>query len=323
MRKLLEEIIIPTYSLSRVEGGVGLPEMDDGATIPLDEHTLAVTMDAYTVKPIFFPGGDIGRLAACGTVNDLAAMGAKPLAFATSLVIEEGFPIEKLKRVLTSINSVLEEVGVPLIAGDTKVMERGKIDEIVVNACGIGLAKRLVLDSGLKPGNKLIVTGTIGDHEIALLTFREGIELEVEVESNIAPLWETVEAALEVGEVTAMKDPTRGGLAGALNEMAKKSGVDLVVREKDLPISEQVQGAVEILGLDPLESTNEGIMLMGVEASIAEDVLDAVRATEYGKDATIIGEVFRLGEGLVIMETVVGGKRLVHEPLGRPIPRIC
>lgn len=322
MRKLLEEVIIPTYKLNRVNGGIGLPEMDDGGTIPLGDYTLVMTTDAYTIKPIFFPGGDIGKLAICGTINDLSMMGAKPLALATSMIIEEGFPIDKLKKILMSMESVLEEVKVPIIAGDTKVMEKGKIDEIVISTCGIGIAKKVITDSGLKPGNKIIITGNIAEHEVALLAFREGLEFETNLQSDVAPLWELVNEALKIGGITVMKDPTRGGVAGALNEIARKSGVDIYIWESLLPIRDEVRGAVEMLGIDPLEATNEGIAIIGVESEKAESVLNAIRKTKYGRNAAIVGEA-REGSGMVIMETIVGGKRIIEEPIGRPLPRIC
>lgn len=322
MRELLENVILPSYKLNKVPGGLGLPEMDDGALIPLGDYKLVLTTDAYTVKPIFFPGGDIGRLAACGTINDLAMMGARPIALATSLVVEEGFSIRDLRRIISSINDVCVEVGVPLVAGDTKVMEKGEVDELVIGASGLGLAERVITDAGLRPGDKLIITGTIGDHHIALLSVREGLSFDVPIKSDVAPLWETVEAALKLGGISAMKDPTRGGVAGALNEMARKSGVDIWLREGELPIRDEVRSASEMLGLDPLELTNEGIAIIGVRPDVAEETLEAIRATRYGREAAIVGEV-REGHGRVVLETLVGGKRLVREPIGAPMPRIC
>lgn len=322
MRELIEKLIIPAYRLNRARNGIGLPDMDDGASIPMGDYSLVVTTDAYTVKPLFFPGGDLGKLAACGTVNDLAVMGAEPLALTTSIVVEEGFPLERLRSIVESIDAVLREVGFPLIAGDTKVMEHGKIDEAVITATGVGLTDKVVTDEGLKPKDKLIVTGTIGDHEIALLSFREGLGLETRLESNVAPLWGTIRDAMRVGEVTAMKDPTRGGVAGALNDLARKSKVDIVVREESLPIKDEVRGASEMLGIDPLEVTNEGIAILGVKDGRTEDVLTAIKRTRYGRDAQVIGEV-RAGKGMVILETAVGGKRIMEEPIGAPIPRVC
>lgn len=322
MRELIEEFVIPIYRYNRVRRGVGLPEMDDGATIPIGNDNLVITTDAYTVKPLFFPGGDLGKLAACGTINDLAVMGATPLALSSAIVVEEGFPLGKLRRILTSMDAVLRDVKVPLIVGDTKVVEHGKIDGMVVTTTGLGLAQRIILDSGLEPDDKLIATGPIGDHEIALLSFREGLSFETTLRSDVAPLLDTIRAALEVGGVRSMKDPTRGGVAGALNDMARKSKVNIIIREERLPIRDEVRGAAEMLGIDPLVGTNEGMALIGVESRTADDVLTAIRGTKYGTQAEVVGDVVK-GDGMVILETAVGGKRIIEEPMGSPVPRIC
>jgi hydrogenase expression/formation protein HypE len=321
-RELLEEIIIPSYTLNHLKRGVGLPEMDDGATIPLGDSNIVVTTDATTVKPLFFPGGDLGRLAISGAINDLAMMGARPIALASSLVVEEGFPISILKQLLASMNDVMVEVGVPLIAGDTKVVERGSLDEIVANTTGIGFAEEVITDSGSEPGDKIILTGTIGDHQLSLLSKREGLSFETSLESDVAPLWKMIEKALEIGGIKAMKDPTRGGLSGALNDLARKTGVDLVLREETIPIKGVVKSATEMLGLDPMELANEGIALIVVSAEKSSDVLEAIRKTERGKDAAIIGKVTE-GPSRVILETQIGGRRIVREPYGSPMPRIC
>lgn len=322
MRKLIEEVIISAYDLDHVEGGIGLPEMDDGATIPLDGRQIVFTTDAYTAKPLFFPGSDIGRLAVYGTSNDIAVMGAQPLALASAVVLEEGLPVATLRRVVESMNAALKEVGVPLIAGDTKVVERGGVDELLLTTSGIGIAERVVTDSGLSPGDKLILTGTIGNHQLALLAIREGLELEAPILSDAAPLYGLIRRALEVGGVTAMKDPTRGGVAGALNEMAGKSGVDILLREVEIPVKGVVRTASELLGLDPLELANEGVAVIGVEAESAEDVLKSIRCNKYGEDAAIVGDVIG-GRGRVVLETFIGGRRIVREPVGSPMPRIC
>jgi len=322
MRKLIEEVIVSAYDLNHVEGGVGLPEMDDGATIPLNGRQIVFTTDAYTVKPLFFPGSDIGRLAIYGTSNDIAVMGAQPLALASAVVLEEGLPVATLRRVVESMNTALKKVGVPLIAGDTKVVERGGVDELILTTSGIGIADRVVTDSGLSPGDKLILTGTIGNHQLALLAIREGLELEALILSDAAPLYGLIRRALEVGGVTAMKDPTRGGVAGALNEMAGKSGVDILLREEEIPVKGVVRTASELLGLDPLELANEGVAVIGVEAENSEDVLKSIRSSKYGEDAAIVGDVME-GMGRVVLETFIGGRRIVREPVGSPMPRIC
>jgi hydrogenase expression/formation protein HypE len=321
-RELLDDVIIPSYHLNRLAGGIGLPEMDDGASIPLDGRRMVMTTDATTVKPIFFPGGDLGMLAICGAVNDLSMMGARPLAFASTIVAEEGFPIGTLRSLLESMDGVMREVGAPLIAGDTKVVERGSLDEIVASTTGIGIADSVVTDSGLKPGDNIIVTGTIGNHQLALLSKREGLEFESPIESDVAPLWRMVVKALEVGGITAMKDPTRGGLSGTLNEFSRKAGVDIHIREENIPIRGVVSHASELLGLDPLELANEGVAVMGVEPGKVEEVLEALRKTEHGRDAAIAGEA-KEGVGRVVLETLIGGLRIVREPYGSPMPRIC
>ena len=322
-RELLEKIIVPSFTLNHLERGVGLPEMDDGATIPLSEGTnIVVTTDATTVKPLFFPGGDLGRLAICGAINDLSMMGARPIALASTLVLEEGFPISTLKQLLTSMNDVMVEVGVPLIAGDTKVVERGSLDEIIASTTGIGLAEELITDSGSEPGDRIIVSGTIGNHQLSLLSKREGLSFEAPLESDVAPLWGMIEKALKIGGIKAMKDPTRGGLSGALNELARKASVDFILQEEAIPVKGVVTSATDMLGLDPLELANEGIALMVVDSERADDVLEALMKTERGREAAIVGEV-REGLNRVILETQIGGKRIIREPYGSPMPRIC
>ena len=322
-RELLEKVIIPSYTLNHMERGVGLPEMDDGATIPLsDGKNIVVTTDATTVKPLFFPGGDLGRLSICGAINDLSMMGARPIALASTLVVEEGFPVSTLKELLASMNDVMVEVGVPLIAGDTKVVERGSLDEIIASTTGIGLAEAVITDSGSEPGDKIIVSGTIGNHQLSLLSKREGLSFEAPVESDVAPLWGMIDKILKIGGIKAMKDPTRGGLSGALNELTRKAGVDFVLKEEAIPMKGVVTSATEMLGLDPMELANEGIALIVVDAERADEVLGAIMKTERGKEAAIIGEV-REGPSRVILETLIGGRRIVREPYGSPMPRIC
>jgi hydrogenase expression/formation protein HypE len=322
MMKLIKETILKELSLRRA-GKIGLDELDDGATITIGGKTLVFTTDGHTIKPIFFPGGDIGRLAISGTVNDLAVMGARPLAIACAIVLEEGFPIEDLRKICRSIDAASREVGVPVIAGDTKVMEHGSIDGVVITTAGVGVAKKVISDSGLKPGNKIIITGTIGDHGVAILAHREGINLDVKLRSDVAPIWKTVEAALRAGGVTAMKDPTRGGVAAVLNEMASKGGVGVILDEAKLPIDPAVRAASEMLGIDPLQITNEGKAILSVKPKYCEKVLRAVRNTKYGKKACVIGEVTAKHPKEVVMKTVVGGSRLVESPIDDLAPRIC
>ncbi|MFQ6126846.1 MAG: hydrogenase expression/formation protein HypE [Candidatus Heimdallarchaeota archaeon] len=322
MRQLIEEVVIPSFALQKVEGGVGLLEEDDGAVIPLGDGFLVVTTDSYTIKPIFFPGGDIGRLAISGTINDLAVMGAKPIALTSAVVLEEGFPISQLKRILNSMNKTLIEVGIPSIAGDTKVVEKGELDNLIITTTGIGYTSIPVYDCGLNPGDRIIVTGPIGTHEMALLSKREGLKFETTLKSDVAPLWQIVEPALKAGNITAMKDPTRGGVAATLNEMARKSQVDITVWEEMVPIEEEVRGVAEMLGLDPFEAANEGIIVMGVANEDVETVFKAVKSTKYGRNVAVVGKAEK-GDGLVLIETSAGGKRIMEEPIGSPLPRIC
>jgi len=324
MGRLLREVILPLIEKRRFAGGIGLDELDDGASIPIGDVQVVVTTDGHTVDPLFFPGGDLGRLAVAGTVNDLLMMGADPFAITCAMILEEGLPVEDLRRIIRSMNETCLEAEVALIAGDTKVMPKGHIDKMVIATTGIGVVRGgVVQDGGLQVGDKIIVTGTVGDHGIALLATREGLNFETKLKSDVAPLNETIKAALSVGGITAMKDPTRGGLASALNEWAKKCNVSIWIREEDIPIREEVAAASEMLGLDPLEVTCEGKAIIAVRPDKAEEVLKRVKETKYGRDASIIGEVKQERPGYVIMETLVGGRRIVEEPYGEPIPRVC
>ena len=245
------------------------------------------------------------------------------IALSSSIIVEEGFPLDDLEKIVKSMAETAKEVGAAIITGDTKVMEKGALDGLVINTAGIGIANQLTRDSGLNVGDKIIVTGTMGDHGTSLLSFREGFSFETKLKSDSAPLWNTVKAALDAGEITAMKDPTRGGLAAALNEMASKSGVGILVKEEQIPLKEAVKAASEMLGIDPLEVANEGKAIIGVRPETADAVLDAIRGTTYGKDAQIIGEVIGEHEGKVILETALGGKRYIETPIGDPVPRVC
>ncbi|MFN4133086.1 MAG: hydrogenase expression/formation protein HypE [Candidatus Hadarchaeales archaeon] len=322
MMKLIAETVLKEFSLKRA-GLVGLDDLDDGATVDIGNHHLVFTTDAHTVKPIFFPGGDIGKLSVCGTVNDLAVMGARPLVMSSAVVVEEGFLVEDFRKICSSMATVCSEIGLPLITGDFKVMEKGALDRIVITTTGLGLAKEVKTDSMLRPGQKIILTGTVGDHGATLLAFRHGFDIGKELASDVAPLWETIEAAMQAGEVSAMKDPTRGGVAGALNEMASKSNVGIVVWEEAIPISEAVSALCETLGVDPYYIVNEGKALIGVSANDGNNILDAIHHTKYGKNAQIIGEVTKDYPGKVILETKNAGRRILQPPEGDPYPRIC
>jgi len=323
MQSLISDIILNNIKNKKVDGGIGLGELDDGATIPLGDYEIVISTDSHTIDPIFFPGGDIGKLSITGTVNDVAVMGAKPLAIANAMVISEGFTSGEFELLIKSMNEACNEAGVALVTGDTKVMEQDKLDKIVISTTGIGIAKRgqITSDAGLEVGNKIILTGSVGDHGIALMSYREGFGFETDLQSDVAPVVEMTEKALEIGGVKAMKDPTRGGIANALNELAEKSGVGMMIYEDKIPVKAQVHAASEMLGIDPFEVANEGKVVMGVEAEKAEEILQALRKTKYGKEAQIIGEVTE--DKHVIMETSLGGKRILEAPIADPVPRVC
>jgi hydrogenase expression/formation protein HypE len=302
-------------------GGIGLESLDDGAVIPFSGKNLVFTTDSHVVRPIFFPGGDIGRIAVSGTINDLAMMGGRPIALSCGMVIEEGFEVHDLERIVSSMDEALGEAGASLVTGDTKVLEKGAMDGIMINTAGIGVAEKVIRDCSLVPGDRIIVSGTLGDHGIAIMAERASLDLGEQIRSDVAPMWGLVEQAMAAGEIHAMKDPTRGGFAAAINEMARKSGVQIRIMEEAVPIRRSVRSASGMLGIDPLQVANEGKVVMGVPEADAEAVLAAIRSHKYGKDAAIIGVV---KEGShVIMETGIWGERFIEPPIGDPVPRVC
>ncbi|MCE5213904.1 MAG: hydrogenase expression/formation protein HypE [Methanobacterium sp.] len=323
MQSLISEIILGNIKNKKVNDGVGLDELDDGATIPLGEYEVVISTDSHTIDPIFFPGGDIGKISIAGTVNDVSVMGAKPLAIASAMIISEGFSSDDLEKIIQSMDSISTESGVAIITGDTKVMEKEKLDKIIITTTGIGIVKKgqVKRDSGLKVGNKIILTGSVGDHGISIMSFREGFGFQTDLKSDVAPVWGMVKAALDIGGVTAMKDPTRGGIANALNELASKSGVGMLIDEEKIPFKKEVIAASEMLGIDPYEVANEGKVIFGVEEDKAQEILEAIRKTRYGEEAQIIGEVTE--DQHVILETTLGGKRILEEPIADPVPRVC
>lgn len=322
MGKFLAERILPKFRL-RAAGPIGLDELDDGAVVELPPGQVVVTTDSHVVKPFLFPGGDIGKLAVCGTVNDLAVMGARPVALTLGLILEEGFPLADLERVLLSAAAVLSELGVPLVAGDTKVMGRGELDGIAINTTGIGVAERAISDAGLRAGDAILVTGTVGDHGMALLAAREGFHLQTELRSDVAPLWPLLAPALACGGITAMKDPTRGGLAAALNEMARKGSVGIEIQEEAIPLRAESRALSDLLGISPLEVACEGRAVLAVAADQSEAVLALLRGHPLGREAQIIGRGIPTYPGRVILDTGIGGRRFLEMPLGDPVPRIC
>ena len=302
-------------------GGIGLEALDDGAVIPFAGENLVFTTDSHVVRPIFFPGGDIGRISVCGTVNDLAMMGGRPIALSCGMIIEEGFETANLERIVASMDEALGEAGASIVTGDTKVVERGALDGIAINTAGIGIARKVVRDNGLQPGDVIIVSGTLGDHGLAIMAHREGFDLGEQILSDVSPLAGMIEKVHEAGTIHAMKDPTRGGFASAINEMAKKARVCVRINEEQVPIRKNVKSAAAMLGIDPLEVANEGKVVMGVPAAEADAILAALRSHKYGKDAAVIGTVTKGAH--VIMETAIGGERFIEPPMGDPVPRVC
>ncbi len=323
MGELIDAHILPGFT-EKNAGTVGLDMLDDGGSIDIGgEKELILTTDSHVVQPLFFPGGDIGRLAVSGTVNDLAVMGAEPSALTCSLIIEEGFPMEKLDEILESMDRTLQEAGTPLITGDTKVLRSGELDGVLINTAGIGISERPIPDSGMVPGNKILVSGSIGDHGMALMQHREGLTFESRLRSDVAPVTGIVSRALSVGGVTAMKDPTRGGLAEALSEMAKKSDVGVSIEEDSIPVKESTRGIASLIGISPYQVANEGKVVMSVKEEKADELLRAVGEDSLGGEAALIGQVTNERPGKVIMETKVGGRRFLEPPEGDPVPRIC
>jgi hydrogenase expression/formation protein HypE len=322
-RQLIEGLLVPLL------GGDPLLGQDDSAVLALDGPAaarLAFTTDSYVVSPLFFPGGDIGVLAVHGTINDLATAGARPLALSLALIIEEGLDIEILRRVVTSIQSAAASAGVTVVTGDTKVVPRSKADGLFITTSGVGLVPASVSLSATlaRPGDRVLLSGPIGDHGIAVMLAREALEIEADIRSDSAPLHGMAAAVLDAAPGTrCLKDPTRGGVATSLNEIAQASGIAVAVDEASIAVHTAVRGACEILGLDPLHIANEGKLIAVVPPEEADRALDAMRADPYGHEATIIGEVLAAPDGMVVLRTDAGGSRVLDMLVGDPLPRIC
>jgi hydrogenase expression/formation protein HypE len=305
-----------------------LDKLDDQAILEINGARLAFTTDGFVVSPIFFPGGDIGRLAVNGTVNDLAMSGARPLYLSAAFILEEGLPAQDLQRVVASMAAAAREAGVQLVTGDTKVVNRGKGDQIFITTTGIGVIERPVNISANRavPGDKILLSGYIGDHGMAIMSQRENLEFEGAIESDCAPLHGLVAAMLDAApkdSVHCLRDPTRGGVATTLNEIASQSKVGLFLRESMVPVRESVKGACEILGLDPLYVANEGKLVAIVAAEAANSILESMHAHPLGRYAEIVGEVVSAHPGMVRMETGIGGSRILDVMFGEQLPRIC
>ena len=319
--RLLDELIIPTLS------GIPLAGQNDAALLDHSGGQLAFTTDSYVVDPIFFPGGNIGDLAINGTVNDLAMVGAQPLAISVGLILEEGFSRAELGEILTAMRRAADRAGVTIVTGDTKVVPRGKGDRIFINTSGIGKVRPGLNIGGANAqvGDKILINGSIGDHGIAVMVRREGLELDTEIQSDCAALNELVAELLikEPEAIHVLRDPTRGGVATTLKEIALQSQVSLCLDEEALPLKDPVRGVCALLGLDPLYVANEGKLLVLVAAEAAERVLEQMRRHPLGREAAIIGEVTATDAGRVEMETLVGGRRAVEMLSGEQLPRIC
>ena len=319
--QLLDEIIIPALS------GIAPRDQNDSAILTHPGGRLAFTTDSYVVDPIFFPGGNIGDLAINGTVNDLAMCGARPLAVSVGLVLEEGLPLADLEKILWAMRTAAGKAGVSIVTGDTKVVPRAKADRIFINTSGIGVFDHDldISGNGARPGDKVLINGAIGDHGMAVLASREGLELSSDIRSDSAPLNSLVADLLRTGgsSVHALRDPTRGGVATTLKEIARQSEVGITLEESALPVRDSVGGACAILGLDPLFVANEGKLLAVVAPDAAEPLLKVMRAHPFGREAAVIGEVCAETGGRVLLRTTVGGLRAIEMLAGEQLPRIC
>ncbi|NOY82133.1 MAG: hydrogenase expression/formation protein HypE [Kiritimatiellaeota bacterium] len=319
-KELIEQVILPPLRNPVLE------LLDDGACVTAPGPNLVITTDSYVVSPLFFPGGDIGRLAVCGTVNDLAMQGATPLWLTLAFIIEEGLPVAELRCVLESVRTAAAEAEVTIVAGDTKVVERGKGSGLFINTAGVGLRIEgtEVAAANARPGDAVIVTGTLGDHGVAVMSRREGIEFETKLVSDVAPLADLAASVLEFGaDVHCLRDPTRGGLTAALCDIAQASNVCIRVREDALPVREAVAGACNLLGLDPLNVANEGKAVIVCDPNRTAAIVDRLRRRPLGENAALIGKVDAAPPARVLLETRIGGERILQPPTGEDLPRIC
>jgi hydrogenase expression/formation protein HypE len=318
-RDLLNRLFLPEL------GKTAPRALDDSAVVTMDGQRFALTTDSHVVSPLFFPGGDIGRLAICGTVNDLAMIGATPVALTCGFVLEEGLSFELLQQVVISMKTAAQEAGVYIAAGDTKVVQKGSADQLFVNTSGIGKIPDGVNISGTnaREGDVVIVSGTIGDHGIAVLSAREGLGFETTLESDVAPLNHLVSAMIRAGEIHVLRDPTRGGLATSLVEISEQSNITIEINEQNLPFKPAVKAACEMLGFDPLYVANEGKLVAFVRENDADKVLEVMKKTKYGENAAVIGKVIGRGKSQVRLKTAIGGTRLMDMLPGEMLPRIC
>lgn len=319
-QRLINDLYIKYFSNDELSQG------DDCAKLDVNSKNIVFTTDSFVVSPIFFEGGNIGKLAVCGTVNDISTSGAKPLYLSCGLIIEEGFPIESLELIIKTMAETAKECGVKIVTGDTKVVQKGAADQIFINTSGIGILPEGLNISGRNamPGDKIIVTGTIGDHGSCIFLEREKMGLAAKIPSDCAPMNSIVKEILEVtDDIHVLRDPTRGGVATTLNEIANQSNVSIILEEAKLPIRQEVSGVCELLGMDPLYMANEGKLLVFVPEKNAQKVLDCIRKNKYGNNADIIGEVLEKGQAKVKIKAVTGGTRILNVLAGDQLPRIC
>jgi hydrogenase expression/formation protein HypE len=322
---LLSHRLIKDVLVSRFENGTPLP-LDDAGIFTVGDHRLAFSTDSFVVDPLFFPGGDIGTLAVCGTINDLCMMGARPLYLSLALIIEEGFPIAELQRIVESIRSTSRKTGVGILTGDTKVVAKGAADKLFINTSGVGVIEEGFRVSGAcaKPGDVVLISGTMGDHGITVLSKREGLQFDTATQSDCASLHGLLETLKPLApKIHVMRDPTRGGVATTLNEIAGQSNAGIDLDEAALPVTEGVRAACEMLGYDPLYVANEGKMLVVIDPSAAEEALRLMHLHPLGKNACRIGDVTSDHVPRVVLHTVTGGKRIVDMLAGEQLPRIC
>ena len=322
MRRLIEEVLLDCWDRSPAVAGT---TTTDGAILPFGGQLLVMTTDSHVVTPRFFPGGDIGRLAVCGTVNDLAVMGAtQPWALSCAIVVEEGFSRAELERIAASMRAALRESGAAIVTGDTKVMGRGEVDGLIINTTGVALTERVILGRDLQPNDAIVVSGPVGDHGLTVMAARAGVTLPDEVRSDCAPIHTLVRAALDAAgeDLIALKDPTRGGLAAALHELATRAGVSIEIGEALVPVRPAVAEAARVLGLDPIHLANEGKLVLAVRPEVLPATLAALRAHPLGADAAMIGRVSRGPAGQVTLDDGER-RRLLAEPEGEMTPRIC
>ena len=320
-QQIIEAVFLPVF------GNEYLNPLNDSAVLDLPSSRMAFTTDSFTVDPIFFPGGDIGRLAVCGTVNDLSMVGAEPLYLSAGFIIEEGFPLKDLHRIVDSVKKAADEAGVRIVTGDTKVVQKGGADKLFINTSGIGCIRdesSAASQARAHTGDRIVVSGPIGCHGMAVVTSREGLGFRTKIHSDVAPLNHLVKTMMDVtDEIHVMRDATRGGVATVLNEIAQQADVTIELEEDKIPVTEEVKGACELLGFDPLYVANEGVLVACISSHRADDVIKAMREVEYGKSSSIIGRVKDEPKGRVILKTQIGSHRIVDMLSGEQLPRIC